>query len=149
MEPRRTAQPTLAEIGKRCFAPAKFQVCDRLPQRFTRAAKRLLGACSKDDRKFVAADACDRIPRVDGAFERLREKDQQTVAFRVALSIVDDLEVIDVHVCQRVELAVVAELAELGQYVLDAASIRQARKSIVHGNVFELGGVAPRFRERS
>ena len=61
----------------------------------------LQGASGEDDRELLATDSADIVARADRAAENLGDPDQDGVAERMAVDVVDLLEVVEIDHHER------------------------------------------------
>ena len=88
-------------------------------------------AVGQDHRELFAAEARHRVHRPDAVVQRLRHRLQHQVAGRVAVGVVDLLEVIDVDHQHQRRLAGPRDAVDLaGQRELELAPVRQAGERV-------------------
>ena len=91
----------------------------------------------EEDRELVAAETRRRVALPELPFEPIGDLDEQAVSEDVAVAVVDELEVVDVHE----EHGDLASRSSTGQRVLHALleqdAVRQSGESVVEGLVLE------------
>ena len=88
-------------------------------------------AVGQDHRELLAAEARHRVHRPDAVAQREGDRLQDDVAGRMAVRVVDALEVVDVDHQHQRRLAGAGDPVDLaGQRELELAPVRQARERI-------------------
>src|SRR5690606_12378801 len=87
---------------KRPVAPRELELRDRLAQAFRDLDGAFHRAVGEQHGELVAAEPRDHVLAAHARLQDLRELPPQEIARRVAARVVDDLELIEIHVEQRV-----------------------------------------------
>ncbi len=96
----------------------------------------LQGAVLQQDAELVAAQARQGVAPADLRLQQRTELAEQRVARHVAAGVVDDLELVEIHVAQRVlRFARTPHLQRPLQAGLELAPVHQARQHVVAGVV--------------
>jgi lipase chaperone LimK len=103
-------------------------------------------ACQQDRRELVAAEAGDRIARTDRAPDPCRELLQHLVTDRMAVLVVDRLEVVEVDVQQRHLGALVLLEAALEER-LEAGAVEDAGQDVAMRKLEQAAGLLPMLRD--
>ncbi len=110
-----------------------------------RDTRRLLQrAMLHQDAEFVTAEPRDRVAPAHRVLQQQRNLPQQLVARAVTAGVVDDLELVEIEIAQRVAVAgrgCVADYAHETAFELDA--VDEARQAVVRGLVGHRLGHAP------
>ena len=138
----RAAAPAIVAIRSRICSSSSSTVCQ--------------GALAVDvadhQRELVAADARDQIGRAEPLAQHLGDRLEHRVAGRVAVRVVDLLEVVEVEHDDRARVAVADGAGErLDEARLEAAAVEQRGQQVVVGDerearreVVDVGRVADR-----
>ncbi len=129
--------------------PGEAEIPDGLAQHLGGAQRFIQRAGLEKNSKLVTTEAGESISPAHLALEQRADLAQQHVAGRVAAGVVDDLELVDVEITQRV-----AALARLGALqrsfdaALEFAAVDEARQQIVRRVIREAAIQLTRLRSR-
>ena len=124
---------------ERALLPDELVVADRLAQLLGHAQRLVERAALEQHAELVAAEARERVAPADLGLQQRADLAEQRVAGAVAAGVVDDLELVEVEVAQRV-----GRLARLGaaqrplEPLLELAAVDEAGQHVVARVVGEL-----------
>ena len=120
--------PMLAPRRKVALLPGELEIAHRLAQRLGRAHRLIQRAALEQDAELIAAQARERIAPAYLGLQQRAHLPEQGIAGAVAAGVVDDLELIQVQVAQRVGgFARLGALQRPLHAVLELAPVHQAR----------------------
>ena len=88
--------------AEHALLPGEAEVAHRLAQRLGRAHRLVQRTALQQHAELIAAEARERIAPADLGLQQRADLAEQRVAGAVAAGVVDDLELVDVQVAQRV-----------------------------------------------
>src|SRR5690606_28002269 len=119
--------------------PRETMRLDRAADRLRDFDSPLLAAAFEQDAELVAAEARDHVVRAQPRLHELRDLAQQLVAGGVAERVVDDLELVEVEVQERVaQPFLVGAVEGRDEPVLELATIDEAGQRVVRSLVGKL-----------
>lgn len=122
----------LTPSSKGTVIPGKAEVADRLAQLFADQACMAERAMRQQHAQFIAAQARQDVAVAHLRLQQLGQQLQQHVAGTMAAGVVDDLELVEVQVQQRVCVAfLLGRVQGAGHQVLELAPVDQAGERVV------------------
>ena len=121
--------------------PDEAEIADRLPQALGDQARLVGGAARQQHAELVAAQARQHVGIAHLGLQHARQQLQQQVAGGVAAGVVDDLELVEIHVQHGVHMAfVLGAVQRLGDAHFEFAPVDQAGEGVVGGVPRQLPG---------
>ena len=113
--------------------PLEAILFDGIANGFSHLHRKILVATLEQDAELIAAQACQHVGRADVVLHELRDPQQQFVAGGMPEGVVDDVELVEIEVQQRMRLFIVLMrgLERRHQTVLELTAVDQAGNGIV------------------
>ena len=142
--------PMRSAEAESAVLPGVAEVPDRLAQRLGRAQRLLQRAALEQHAELVAAEARQRVAPADLGFQQRADLAEQRVARGMAAGVVDDLELVEVDIAERIgSLAGLRALERALEPRLEFAPVDQPGQHVVARVVATGAGSARAIRETS